>query len=599
MMSSPVEPRGVRFAALLSVLALGGVLADRPAVQAQPVTEPQPPVRVLPTDRAYVERDPALFRLARKYFPGDQTGAPSKRLFRLTRDQIDSSVASLLPGYAPQSVKAAMARDPLQTNYEFAELLEFNAANLGALTGWIRAIAARVKEKPAGVIDCPVLTAPRPAADRAAASCLEAKARSFIVKAFRGDADADKVAKLVHFYTAGVQTVGHAQATSELVEVVLSSPHFLFRKELDVIAPRQAEAGTAVVKVAKGSEVPASGRLAPAQLLQALTYIIADSPPEKLMLSSQEPAQHLKSGPDARATIQAIVASDAARAKLARFFKAWLEIKEPGEFAISPKIFPEFTPKLAQAMVEETDRFLRAELAKPTPRLKDITQAAHSFVSRDLDAIYETKVKDPTGSKPVDLDPTKRFGIFSQPAVIASHSGPTDTRLVKRGAFWVRKLMCMEMSPPPKGLDITIYNARTTTERQRIEQATAQPACIGCHKVLDPFGFFQENYDAIGRWRAKEDNVHPIDAAIIIDFLDEKPQSTDGPVEALETLTNSAMFKQCFVRQLFRFYMGRQEEASDDPLLRRMFFEFADQDRQDILQALRMLAASDRIAMRQ
>ena len=117
--------------------------------------------------------------------------------------------------------------------------------------------------------------------------------------------------------------------------------------------------------------------------------------------------------------------------------------------------------------------------------------------------------------------------------------------------------------------------------------------------MLDPFGFFQENYDAIGRWRAKEENVHPIDASIMIDFLDEKPTATDGPVEALEILTNSAMFKQCFVRQLFRFYMGRQEEASDEPLLRRMFFEFADQDRQDILQAVRMLASSDRIAMRQ
>ena len=592
-MLSSVTPRHLRFGILMSVLTLGSLLAGRAPAQAQAVGEaqPRPPVRVLPADRPYMERDPALFRLARKYFPGDDTAAPSKRLFRLTRDQIDSSAASLLPGYVTQSVKAAMARDPLQTNYEFAELLEFNSANLGALTSWIRAIAARVKENPSGVIDCPV--------DRTAAPCLDAKARSFIVKAFRGDADAAKVDKLVHFYTAGVQTVGHAQATSELVEVVLSSPHFLFRKELDVIVPRQSETSTGVIKVAKGAEAASSGRLAPAQLLQALTYIIADSPPEQLKLSSQEPGQHLKSGPDARATIQTIVTSEAARAKLVRFFKAWLEIKEPGEFAISTKIFPEFTPKLAQAMVGETDRFLRAELAKPAPKLKDITQAAHSFVSRDLDAIYETRVKDPTGTKPVDLDPTRRFGIFSQPAVIASHSGPTDTRLVKRGAFWVRKLMCMEMSPPPKGLDITIYDAKTSTERQRIEQATAQPTCIGCHKVLDPFGFFQENYDAIGRWRAKEDNVHPIDAAIMIDFLDEKPASADGPVEALEILTGSTMFKQCFVRQLFRFYMWRQEQASDDPLLRRMFFEFADKDRQDILQALRMLAASDRIAMRQ
>ncbi len=38
-------------------------------------------------------------------------------------------------------------------------------------------------------------------------------------------------------------------------------------------------------------------------------------------------------------------------------------------------------------------------------------------------------------------------------------------------------------------------------------------------------------------------------------------------------------FKQCFVRQLFRFYMGRDETPGDDPVLRQMFFGFAHQRR--------------------
>ena len=55
------------------------------------------------------------------------------------------------------------------------------------------------------------------------------------------------------------------------------------------------------------------------------------------------------------------------------------------------------------------------------------------------------------------------------------------------------------------------------------------------------------------------------------------------------------MFKQCFVRQLFRFYMGRNEEPFDDPLLRRMYVSFAENDEQDILRLVDVLAASDRI----
>lgn len=574
-------------AAVIAPVCMGPVVTA-PVARAQSGDTARPagtpaPVRVLPRDRPYLQRDAGLYAIARKYFPGDDSSAPQKRLFRLTRDQLDASVSALLPTYAPPSIKTAMARDPLQTNYEYAELLGFNAANFGALTGWIRGIAQQVKASPAALIDC--------AASRDSQSCLETQARRFIVKAFRGDADAAKVDRLVHFFVAGAKGVGVAQAASELVEVVLSSPDFLFRKELDVVG-----AGTAprpLVKASKGPETEAGGLLAPAQLLQALTYIVADAPPEKLGLNSADARRHLQTAPEARAAIQSIVTSQAAREKLVRFFKAWLEVKEPGEFAISPKLFPEFTPELQRAMVEETDRFLRAELMKPQPRLKDITQAAHSFVSRNLDAVYAAERKDPIGAM------SKRLGIFTQPAVIASHSGPTDTRLIKRGVFWTRKLMCIEMGTPAKSLDVTIYEAKTTTERKRIEQATARPACIGCHQSIDPFGYFQENFDALGRWRDKEDGKHQVDAGILIDFLDEKPASTNGPVEALEVLTGSAMFKQCFVRQLFRFYMGRQEQASDDPLLRRMFFEFADKDRQDILQAVQTLASSDRIARRQ
>ena len=292
--------------------------------------------------------------------------------------------------------------------------------------------------------------------------------------------------------------------------------------------------------------------------------------------------------------MQEIVASKDAREKLVRFFKAWLEIKEPNEFTISQKAFPAFDAKLTAAMLVETDRFLRAKLAKPAPKLTDVTQSSDSFVSRTLEPIYgSTKAADPAGSKPVQLDPSQRYGIFSQPALIASHSGPTDTRPIKRGVFWVRKVMCMEMEPPPQGLDISLYNeSKAVTERQKIEDATAGKACIGCHKIIDPFAFFQESYDALGKWRTT-DNGAPVDSSMEIDFLDEPPVKTATSVEALKVLTNSLMFKQCFARQMFRFYMGRNEEPADDPLLRRMFVSFATNNDQDIMTLIEVMA--DRI----
>jgi Protein of unknown function (DUF1588)/Protein of unknown function (DUF1592)/Protein of unknown function (DUF1585) len=519
-------------------------------------------------EETYQAANPELYAVAKQYFPNATAAIPQRRIFRLTRDQIDATVVALLPAYAPPSIKAAIPRDALQTNYEYAEILSLNAANTSGIANWAADIAARVRKKPAGVIDC--------AEDGGAADCRAKRARAFVVKAFRGDVSEDKILQFVTFYLAAVKAAGAAQAAGDLVEVVLNSPGFLFRREVDVNG---------------------ANRLTPAQLLSAVTYTIADQPPEALGLQSEAAANYLKSGVDAGATIAAALAAKSAREKLARFFVAWLEIKEPGEFTISPKLYPEFSAKLETAVRDEAQQFLALHLSRPSPSLKDITQGTTAILSPALAPVYGIEALIETAGKPVEIDPTQRLGIFSKPAFIASHSGPTDTRPIKRGVFWVRKAMCMEMEPPPKDLHAKLYDLAGATERQRIEQSTSGAACSGCHKVINPFAFFQENYDALGRWRTR-DNGAAIDASILIDFLDEEPTKTSGPVDALKVLTNSAMFKQCFVRQLFRFYMGRSEEPGDDPLLRRMFFEFADQDRQDIVKALQTLVSSDRIVRR-
>ena len=43
------------------------------------------------------------------------------------------------------------------------------------------------------------------------------------------------------------------------------------------------------------------------------------------------------------------------------------------------------------------------------------------------------------------------------------------------------------------------------TLRQRTELHRSNAVCANCHKVLDPIGFGLENFDAIGRWRDKDD----------------------------------------------------------------------------------------------
>jgi hypothetical protein len=541
---------------------------DEPAGSAPPGSGPgdTPPDPDAPDDADDAAENPALFKIAEQYFPGNDARPGLKRVFRLTRQQLDLTTQALLPAQFSTSAFTALPRDPLQTNYEYANNLSINSANFTPYAKWVEETAARVTAAPESVIACP---------GGANTTCLSSEATRFVQRAFRGVVSDAQLARYADLYVRSVAEVGFAAATRDLVQLTLDSSHYLFRDE---------------------TRTDDSQRLLPAQLLQNLTYTLADAPPEALGLSSLTAEQHVAAAEDLQRTVDQVLASPQARAKLLRFFKAWLEVKEPETFDLSRSVFPEFTPEVARAVVTETEAFLNRQLAVAVPRLKDLTEATQSVVADEAAFLYG--LSRGSGSMPVELDSSQRLGIFTQPAVIASHSGPTTTRLVKRGVFFVRKVMCMELGNPPPGTDTSIPEQAAGTERQKVESVTANAPCAGCHALINPFGFMQEAYDAIGRFRRVDERSQPIDTHIRVGFLDEGPFETSSPVDALKRFTRSYRFQQCFARQLFRFYTGRDESTGDNPTLRRMFFDFANQDKQEIVGMLRSLVSSNHFSRR-
>jgi hypothetical protein len=551
------------------VLVLGGCVGDLTGPAGSSTPRPGDPATGVdpdaPGDVDRMNDNPELFEIAARYFPGQESQGGPARLFRLTRHQLDLTTATLLPQHVQATALETLPRDPLQTNYEYADNLRVSPANFTPYTTWVAQIAARVKEAPETVIDC---------AGGTDATCLDDKARLFVQRAFRGVVSEGRLDRYATFLVDSVAQVGFAQATAEFVELVLTAPNYVFRDE--------TAAGT-------------DGALSHPQALQNLTYTLADAPPEALGLSSLAAEQHVGSPERLRETVNAVLESPEARAKLLRYFKAWLEIKEPDEFTIASSVFPEFTPDVASAVVAETDAFLERQLGQATPRLKDLTESTRSWVLPEAAFLYG--LSEP-GADGVELDPLERLGIFTQPAVIASHSGPTTTRLVKRGVFFVRKVMCMELGEPPEGTDTTLYDDAGKTERERVENLTADAPCSACHAAINPFGFMQESYDAIGRFRTTDENGQRVDTSLDVSFLDEGNLKTVTSVEALRGFTRSYRFQQCFTRQLFRFFSGREETRGDHPTLRRMFFDFANGEKQDIVGLLQQLASSATFSQR-
>ena len=90
---------------------------------------------------------------------------------------------------------------------------------------------------------------------------------------------------------------------------------------------------------------------------------------------------------------------------------------------------------------------------------------------------------------------------------------------------------------------------------------------------MDPLGFALEPFDAIGRWRTRDDGL-PVDArGALVDGTE-----IDGPHGLREMLvTRQDEFVRTFIEKLMTFALGRGVEYYDMPAVRKILRETADQ----------------------
>ena len=101
--------------------------------------------------------------------------------------------------------------------------------------------------------------------------------------------------------------------------------------------------------------------------------------------------------------------------------------------------------------------------------------------------------------------------------------------------------------------------------REQMEQHRVIPTCAACHSRMDPIGFALENYDAVGKWRAK-------DAGSAIDATGKLPDGTlfEGPAGLKKLLLTSYRddFMTAVTEKLLTYALGRGVEYYDKPAVR-------------------------------
>lgn len=229
------------------------------------------------------------------------------------------------------------------------------------------------------------------------------------------------------------------------------------------------------------------------------------------------------------------------------------------------------------------------------------TQQGKVYADRIRDGEYVNEENEPyniergvlVGDGVVTFPESERNGVFTHPAWIANQSRNVynEAHAVYRGK-WIREnLLCGHIPELPINVDAVLPTDTDKTVRERLALATdpsdegTNQYCVGCHQLMNPLGYPFESYDHHGRHRIDE-RVFTLDADGDPEYVYKPVNSTstlvatgdpalDGKtvnnaLELMDLLASSERVEQCFVRQSFRFYMGRDERLEDSCTLAAM-----------------------------
>lgn len=374
-------------------------------------------------------------------------------------------------------------------------------------------------------------------------ACARTFISSFGLRAYRRPLTKEEQDKAFAFFSAQKVKHGPQVAAQMFVQATLQSPHFLYRIE-------GGEAGMGVVKAS------------PHELATRLSYLLWSSMPDKALFDAAASGE-LGTAAGVAKQARRMVADAKARRAVESFFGQWLDTEHVLSTAKDAATYPKWNANIAALMRTETDTFVAEVVLRGAGTLTELLRGSFSYMNRELAGFYG--VSGPTGTafEKVTLSATQRAGILTQGSFLAGHSASRQSSPVARGFYLRDRLFCAPPPPPPANVVAQIKEPDgNSTTRERFEQHRADPACAGCHALMDPLGLGFENYDGIGIWRTM-DGGRMVDARGEIINTQDLNGTFTGAIELTTKLAGSAQVRDCMVRQIFRYAFARGETEAD------------------------------------
>ena len=352
--------------------------------------------------------------------------------------------------------------------------------------------------------------------------------------------------------------LNHMVALGLMLKAVLVSPQFLF------ITPAGEPASKDAIVL-----------LDDFQLASRLSYLLWSAPPDAELAALADKGELHK--PEVlRTQVERLLKDARSRALFDGFGAQWLRVNELDGQVFDPKTFPQMTPALRTAMMDEARLFFESIVSENQSVVRFVS-SDYTFVNEPLAKVYglEQSVRGPKMHR-VKLTNPNRGGILSMPATLATTSFPNRTSPVLRGVWVLERILGERVPSPPADIPALEEQDHKKIEgltlRQRTELHQSEATCRNCHKILDPIGFGLENFDAIGRWREKNDQGLAIDSAGKLP--DGKEFSTPAELKRLLAKREADLARN-LTERLMAYALGRQLEGYDDVVIDQLMVKIA------------------------
>jgi hypothetical protein len=391
----------------------------------------------------------------------------------------------------------------------------------------------------------------------AEASCARRVFSTLARRAYRRPVTERDLDVLLDFYTEGHADGGFEAGIELGLRRLLASPEFLFRIERDPV----------------GLEPGSPYRINDLELASRLSFFLWSSlPDDELLAAAIDGSLHR---PDVlEAQSRRMLADTRAYALVENFAGQWLYLRNVPALTPDEDRFPDFGEALRQAFRRETELFFESILREDRSVL-EFLDADYTFVNERLARHYDIPNVYGSHFRRITLPDDTRRGLLGQGSILAATAYPTRTSPVLRGKWVLENLLGTPPPLPPPNvpsLEETSEAGQTLSMREAMEQHRANPVCASCHRLMDPPGFALEEFDAVGRYRTRNESNAPIDASGVL------PDGTafEGVAGLRKALLGRPiLFVTTLTEKLLTYAVGRGVEYHDAPAIRAITREAA------------------------